>query len=57
MVHTMGKTQPGEVRGGAESSEKERIPWKEKAEERVLLGVEWQWQRPDFPGGMDRKKM
>ena len=31
MVHTMGKTQPGEVRGGAESSEKERIPWKEKA--------------------------
>lgn len=35
MVHTMGKTQPGGVRGGAESSEKKRIPWKEKAEERV----------------------
>ena len=33
MVHTMGKTQPGGVRGGAESSEKECILWKEKAEE------------------------
>lgn len=35
MVHTMGKTQPGGVRGGTESSEKECILWKEKAEERA----------------------
>ena len=35
MVHTMGKTQPGGVSGGTESSEKECILWKEKAEERV----------------------
>lgn len=35
MVHTMGKTQPGGVREGTESSEKECILWKEKAEERA----------------------
>lgn len=57
MVHTMGKTQPGGVRGGTENSEKECILWKEKAEERAPARSEMQWQRPDFPGGTDRKKM
>ena len=34
MVHTMGKTQPGGVRGGTESSEKECV---EKEKMRVFI--------------------
>ena len=34
-IRDRGKTQPGGVRGGTESSEKECILWKEKAEERA----------------------
>ena len=57
MVHTMGKTQPGGVRGGTESSEKECILWKEKAEERAPARSEMAMAKARFSGGMDRKKM